>query len=94
MAEATEIVAHGLPLGVERRWTCASCGQQFATLGPLLYLLFFAGAVGFGGVALFAHISGGESGVVIARTLLFFFAVSLAVVAGTRLRADLRSPRL
>jgi len=87
-----EVVAHGLPLGFEERWICESCGQSFATLSPFLYVLFFGGAVGFTGAALFGPISGGESSRLIARLLLLAFAISLAAVAGTRLRTDRKNP--
>jgi hypothetical protein len=93
-AEATEIAAHGVPLGVEQRWTCESCGQSFATLTPLLYLLFFVGCVGFAGGALFGAVSGGEDARLVARLLLLGLALWLGVVGATRLRADRRSPRL
>jgi hypothetical protein len=92
-SDATQIVSHGVPLGFEQRWTCASCGQSFATLSPLLYLIFLGGAVLFAGLALFGPISGSEEARIFARLFLLLVAGSLAVLGGTRLRADRRNPR-
>ncbi len=91
-AEHVEIVTHGVPLGFEQRWSCESCGQSFATLGPLLYLLFLGGAVGFAAAAIFGPISGGETSRLLARLLLLALATALAVLGGTRLSADLKNP--
>ena len=91
-AEHQEIVAHGVPLGFEERWVCESCGQSFATLSPVLYLLFLGGALGFTLAALFGPISGGETSRLLARLLLLALAASFAVLGGTRLRADVRNP--
>jgi hypothetical protein len=91
-ADATEIHAHGVPLGFETRWTCESCGQSFTTLGPVLYVLFLGGAGAFALAAAFGPISGSETSRILARLLLLSLAVALAVVGGTRLRGDRKNP--
>lgn len=93
-ADATEIHAHGVPLGFETRWTCESCGQSFTTLGPVLYVLFLGGAVAFALAAIFGPIAGGETSRLLARLLLFGLATALAVLGGSRLRADWKNPRV
>jgi hypothetical protein len=93
-AKATEIVTHGLPLGVETHWRCASCGQVFSTLSPFLYVLFLGGALAFALAAVFGPVSGGTEARLFLRLILVGFGIALGVVGATRLQADRKSPRI
>lgn len=92
---ATNIVTqHGLPLGIETFWRCASCGQVFSTLSPLLYALFLGGALVFMGAAFSSRISGGEEARTFVRLLLFGLGIVIGAVGAIRLQADRKNPRL